>query len=116
VDFGQHEKELKNHFTFDHFLGLWMGHPIDESFWAEPGVEPIGSDIWAWIDDFVTAAPSFAGENPGIIGDLYEEGLLLNHKKNHGIFYTPANIAAYMAMKAVKKIKVGENIKKYPDS
>ena len=111
VDFGQHEKDLKNHFTFDCFLGLWTGHPIDESFWEEPDGEPIGSDIWAWIDDFVMAPPYFAGENPGIIGDLYEEGLLLHHKKNHGIFYTPANIADYMAIKAVEKLKVGEELK-----
>jgi adenine-specific DNA-methyltransferase len=110
LDFEHHQKELKRQFTFDHFLMLWTGQPIAESFFPETEAEPIGQVIWEWIADFVEAAPSFAGENPRIIGELYEESLLSPHKKNHGVFYTPANIADYMASEAVTKDQVEEEL------
>ncbi|MBC3795690.1 Eco57I restriction-modification methylase domain-containing protein [Acetobacterium tundrae] len=113
IDFIQYEKELKKNFTFDYFIDLWQGKAIEKIFWEEEDqdLEPLGNMIWEWICDFVTTAPSFEGENPRIIGDLYEESMMLNHKKNHGVFYTPENLADYMASKALEKYEVDEKYK-----
>lgn len=108
IDLIQHNKRLKKSFTLNNLLGLWQGAPIEETIWEETEVssQSIGDEIWEWVLDFVENSPSLKGENPGIIGSFYEESLLLNHKKSHGIFYTPRNLADYMASKVLGKYKV----------
>lgn len=113
IDFERHQKDIKKNFTLDFLMELWLGTPIDEVFWDQRNttIQPIGDEIWDWVCDLVEALPSLEGENPGLIGVLYEESLFVNHKKNHGIFYTPENIAVYMASKVLKSYKVGNNAK-----
>ncbi|AFA48229.1 Eco57I restriction-modification methylase domain-containing protein [Acetobacterium woodii] len=105
IDFERHKKDIKKKFTFDYIMGLWADEPIQAPFWdqLESSALVIGDDIWKWVCVLVEESPSLEGENPGLIGSLYEESLLINHKKNHGIFYTPENIARYMAANALKK-------------
>jgi adenine-specific DNA-methyltransferase len=110
IDFEAHRKDIKKHFTLDYILGLWQGKPLRLAFgehsMADP--QPIGDEIWDWVCELTTASPSLAGENPGLIGSLYEASLLINHKKNHGIFYTPENIAAYMASDVLGSFQPGD--------
>jgi len=110
LDFEAHQKNIKKNFTLDYILGLWQGTPLPLAFWEQQVVEPqpIGDEIWDWIYELTTASPSLAGANPGLIGSLYEASLLINHKKNHGIFYTPENIATYMASDVLGAYEVGD--------
>ncbi|MBU4440219.1 MAG: N-6 DNA methylase [Acetobacterium sp.] len=110
IDFERHQSDLKKNFTLDYMMELWQGEPIHEAFWIQMkgDIQPLGDEIWDWVCDLVEKSPSLKGENPGLIGNLYEESLLINHKKNQGIFYTPENIAGYMASKVLKNIKIGD--------
>lgn len=110
IDFEAHHKDIKKNFTLDYILGLWLGAPLKEAFWEQEQLDPqsIGDEIWVWICELIVASPSLAGENPGLIGSLYEASLLINHKKNHGIFYTPENIAAYMASNVLGAYQPGD--------
>ncbi|WP_296557686.1 N-6 DNA methylase [uncultured Acetobacterium sp.] len=112
LDFEAHQNDIKKNFTLNYILGLWQGKPLQVTFWEqEPGdPQPIGNEIWDWICDLITATPSLVGENPGLIGSLYEASLLINHKKNHGIFYTPENIATYMAANVLGSSKIGDKL------
>lgn len=110
IDFEVHQKDIKKNFTLDYIMGLWQGAPLQEAFWEQPmgDPQPIGDEIWVWVGDLIAAAPSLAGENPGLIGNLYEASLLINHKKNQGIFYTPKNIANYMASDVLGSYQPGD--------
>jgi len=110
IDFESNEKKLRKNFTLDYFLGLWHGSPIHGDLWEEHSGEPLplGDKIWEWVCDFISTGPSFQGENPVIIGELYEECIHLSHKKNQGIFYTPENLANFMAGNLLNNIEVGE--------
>ncbi|WP_414150244.1 Eco57I restriction-modification methylase domain-containing protein [Acetobacterium carbinolicum] len=114
LDFEVHQKDIKKNFTLDYILGLWQGKPLQVSFWEQEQIDPqpIGNEVWDWVSDLTTAAPSLAGENPRLIGSLYEASLLINHKKNHGIFYTPENIATYMASNVLGTYEVGDKLEK----
>ena len=109
IDFEAHRKDIKKNFSLDYILGLWQGTPLRLAFGEQPIVDPqpIGDEIWDWVCELTMASPSLAGENPGLIGSLYEASLLINHKKNHGIFYTPENIATYMASDVLGTFKSG---------
>jgi len=113
LDFEAHQKNIKKNFTLDYILGLWQGMPLPLAFWEQQVVEPqqIGDEIWDWVGNLISASPSLAGANPGLIGSLYEASLLINHKKNHGIFYTPENIATYMASDVLGAYEVGDKPK-----
>jgi len=113
LDFEAHQKNIKKNFTLDYILGLWQGTPLPLAFWEQQVVEPqpIGDEIWDWVGNLIAASPSLAGANPGLIGSLYEASLLINHKKNHGIFYTPENIATYMASDVLGAYEVGDKPK-----
>ncbi len=114
IDFEAYQKDIKKNFTLDYILGLWQGTPLRLAFWEQDQVDPqpIGDEVWDWVGDLIAASPSLAGENPGLIGSLYETSLLINHKKNHGIFYTPENIATYMATDVLGAYKIGDGIEK----
>lgn len=109
IDLIRENKNIKKNFTLAFILGLWQGTPVEEEFWGEqdPGRQPLGDEIWDWVLDFVENSSSLEGENPGVIGSIYEESLLLNHKKRHGVFYTPRNLASYMASKVLGGLKSG---------
>ncbi|WP_050741475.1 Eco57I restriction-modification methylase domain-containing protein [Acetobacterium bakii] len=115
IDFGQNEKNIRKNFTLDYFIELWQGNPSEENFWEKLTETPLplGDAIWDWLNDFVTAAPTFEGENPVMIGALYEECIHLSHKKNQGIFYTPDNLAEFMAVNLLKKNKIGKDIDEF---
>ncbi|MDO9491215.1 N-6 DNA methylase [Acetobacterium sp.] len=115
IDFEAYQKDIKKNFTLDYILGLWQGTPLRLAFWEQDQVDPqpIGDEIWDWVSDLIAASPSLAGENPGLIGSLYETSLLINHKKNHGIFYTPENIATYMATDVLGAYKIGDGIEEF---
>ncbi|OXS25829.1 MAG: hypothetical protein BI182_13125 [Acetobacterium sp. MES1] len=109
LDFEAHQKAIKKNFTLDYVLAIWQGRPLETPFWGQEQTEPqpIGDEIWAWVSDLIQSSPALAGENPGLIGNLYEASLLLNHKKNHGVFYTPENIARYMAADVLEAFSPG---------
>lgn len=109
LDFEAHQKAIKKNFTLDYVLAIWQGRPLETPFWGQEQTEPqpIGDEIWAWVSDLIQSSPALAGENPGLIGSLYEASLLLNHKKNHGVFYTPENIARYMAVDVLEAFSPG---------
>jgi len=111
IDFESNEKKLRKNFTLDYFLELWHGSQIQGNPWEEQSGEPLllGDKVWEWVCDFVTTVPSFKGENPVMIGELYEECIHLSHKKNQGIFYTPENLANFMAGNLLNNNEVGEN-------
>lgn len=115
IDFETYQKDIKKNFTLDYILGLWQGTPLRLAFWEQDQVDPqpIGDEIWDWVGDLIATSPSLAGENPGLIGSLYETSLLINHKKNHGIFYTPENIATYMAADMLGTYKRGVRIEEF---
>ncbi|MGV8905841.1 MAG: Eco57I restriction-modification methylase domain-containing protein [Acetobacterium sp.] len=108
IDFQKNEKELRKNFTLDYFLALWQGSPIEGPLWEEQPEDllPLGNHIWAWVFDFITTGTSFEGENPVMIGALYEECIHLSHKKSQGIFYTPENLAEFMAKNLLSDYKV----------
>lgn len=110
LDFEAHQKAIKRNFTLDYILGIWQSRPLEASFWEQEQTDPqpIGDEIWEWLSDLIHASPTLAGENPGLIGSLYEASLLLNHKKNHGVFYTPENIARYMAADVLEAFLPGD--------
>ncbi len=115
LDFEAHQKTIQKNFTLDYILGIWQGSPLETSFWEKEQTDPwpIGDEIWAWVSDLIITSPSLAGENPALIGSLYEASLLLNHKKNHGVFYTPENIARYMAAEVLEVFASADDAQDY---
>ena len=111
IDFWPNEKKLRKYFTLDCFLELWQGNRVEGEPWEESSGDPLplGEAVWDWVCDFVTEAPSFKGENPVMIGALYEECIHLSHRKNQGIFYTPENLANFMAGNLLDKNEVEDN-------
>lgn len=115
IDFDLNENSIRKNFTLDYFLGIWQGCEVQGIPWEEDSQEPLplGSIIWEWVSDFVKGSPSFEGENPVIIGELYETCIHLSHKKSQGIFYTPENLADFMAGNLLDKHEVDESDLKY---
>ncbi|MGL4607989.1 MAG: Eco57I restriction-modification methylase domain-containing protein [Eubacteriaceae bacterium] len=111
IDFWNNKKFIEKNFTIDTFVSLWVGEKDTINTW-EPLVGaslPLGDHIFQWLSDFIDNAPSLKGESPMILGILYEEGIQLNRKKKHGIFYTPENISQVIAEKGMMWGEIDKN-------
>ena len=101
IDFLKHQVALKEAFTFENIFTIWNQEPLEKSFFPEKN-EEIDDDLWAWLMVFIGDFPLLRGENTDIIGVIYEKQVMIHHKKNQGVFYTPRLIADFM----VKQVEV----------
>ncbi|WKY45637.1 N-6 DNA methylase [Eubacteriaceae bacterium ES2] len=77
-------------------MKIWDDQISGDTFLFEEPVA-IDDDLWQWTRSFVEDLPLFRGINPDIIAYIYEKVLMKRYRKQHGVFYTPRDIADYMA-------------------
>ncbi|WKY48669.1 N-6 DNA methylase [Eubacteriaceae bacterium ES3] len=96
IDFPKHQLAIRKDFTFDGFLEIWDNNTSEREFFPETPIE-IDEPLWRWIASFIEELPLFRGINPDIIGYIHEKVLMKRYRKQHGVFYTPRDIAEFMA-------------------
>ncbi|MDK2906000.1 MAG: adenine-specific DNA-methyltransferase [Eubacteriaceae bacterium] len=96
IDFLENQGSIRNVFTFDGILKSWDDQKNAQSLMTEDP-DAIDDSQWQWIISFIEDFPLFEGTNPDIIAYIYEKILMKHYRKQHGVFYTPRQIALYMA-------------------
>ncbi len=89
-------RKLQDHFTVQSLMSCWRGESDGIEEWFFEKDIALSDLIWSDVYEIVKEAPVFDTEKPDIIGEIYEACLQKHHKKNQGIFYTPAELADYM--------------------
>ncbi|MDK2942434.1 MAG: adenine-specific DNA-methyltransferase [Acetobacterium sp.] len=96
IDFSVHQGAIRKKFTFDEILKSWYDQKNSTPIHPEAPMT-IDESCWQWIISFIEDFPLFKGRNPDIIAYIYEKVLMKRYRKQHGVFYTPRQIAVYMA-------------------
>ena len=98
-------KKLRTDFTVGGIMRVWSRGASAAHHWTDEGKLTLSTLIWEDVRHFIEETDSFEHENASVIGELYEECLHRSHKKSQGIFYTPDELAEYMASLCISVVK-----------
>lgn len=98
-------KKLRTDFTVGGIMRVWSHGASAAHHWTDEGKLTLSTLIWEDVRHFIEETDSFEHENASVIGELYEECLHRSHKKSQGIFYTPDELAEYMASLCISVVK-----------